>query len=240
MSNDNAVATRRIGIAPELAAGYAGQVSINTAARLVGRIELKNKIISLSERTRLRTMSSTKIKVIGIAGPAHCGKDTAADYLLAHLPHGFNKASFADPIKQMATGLGLTHEQLYGDLKDVVDDTFGCTPRKILQTLGTEWGRERIHPDIWVRAMSLKLQNLPDGGLVMPDVRFENEANFVRQNGVLIHITGRFDNNDSPVEAHISESGLPIRDGDIPVCNNSDLEALYLRLDIALRYANAD
>ena len=180
------------------------------------------------------------IKVIGITGPAHSGKDTAADYLLEHLPFGFSKASFADPIKQMGYALGLTHEQLYGDLKDTHDDNFGATPRKILQTLGTEWGRESIHPDIWVRAMSLKLQNLFDGGFVMPDVRFANEANFVRQNGVLIHITGRFDNGDSQVEAHVSEAGLPVKPGDIPVRNDSDLEAMYLRLDIALRHVNAD
>lgn len=41
---------RTIGMRPELASGYAGQISINTAARYAGRIELKNKIISLSER----------------------------------------------------------------------------------------------------------------------------------------------------------------------------------------------
>lgn len=183
-------------------------------------------------------MSSTKIKVIGIAGPAHCGKDTAADYLLAHLSHGFSKASFAGPIKQMATGLGLTHEQLYGDLKDVVDDAFGCTPRKILQTLGTEWGRERIHPDIWIRAMSLKLQNLPDGGFVMPDVRFENEANFVREHGVLIHITGRFDNGDSQVEQHISEAGIKLEPGDIPIRNDDLIDTFYDYLAETMRLIN--
>ena len=167
-----------------------------------------------------------KIKVLGITGPTHCGKDTAADYLLKHLPHGWTKASFADPIKQMGYALGLTHDQLYGDLKDVVAPAFGCTPRKILQTLGTEWGRELIHPDIWVRAMVFKLQCLSDGGFVMPDVRFENEANFVREHGVLIHITGRFDNGDSQVEQHVSEAGIKLEPGDIPVRNDGSIELL--------------
>lgn len=167
------------------------------------------------------------IKVIGLCGPARSGKDTAADYLLKHLPHGWTKASFADPIKQMARGLGLTHDQLFGDLKDVDAPALGCTPRKILQTLGTEWGRELIHPDIWVRAMVLKLQCLSDGGFVMPDVRFENEAKFVREHGVLIHITGRFDNGDSQVEQHISEAGIKLEPGDIPARNEGSIELFY-------------
>ena len=49
MSNDNTVAARRIGIAPELAAGYGGQVSINTAARHAGRQYIKNVLLNLTE-----------------------------------------------------------------------------------------------------------------------------------------------------------------------------------------------
>ncbi|MCK5127506.1 MAG: deoxynucleotide monophosphate kinase [candidate division Zixibacteria bacterium] len=180
-----------------------------------------------------------KIKVIGITGPAHCGKDTAADYLLKHLPFGFTKASFADPIKEMARGLGLTYGQLYGNLKDVTDPALGCTPRKILQTLGTEWGRELIHPDVWVRAMVIKLQGLENGaGFVMPDVRFENEANFVREHGVLIHITGRFDNGDSQVEQHVSESGVKLEPGDIPIRNDDLIDTFYDYLAETMRLIN--
>lgn len=40
---------RRIGKAPELAAGYTGQVSIATAARRAGRQYLKNVLLNLTE-----------------------------------------------------------------------------------------------------------------------------------------------------------------------------------------------
>ena len=33
---------------------------------------------------------------------------------------------------------GFTKEQVYGDLKDVVDSEWGVTPRKVLQIMGTE------------------------------------------------------------------------------------------------------
>jgi len=172
-------------------------------------------------------------KVIGIAGPAGCGKDTAADHILERLPFGYTKASFADPIKQMARGLGLTHDQLYGNLKDTVDEDLGCTPRKILQTLGTEWGREIIHPNIWVRAMFIKVQNLEQGaGFVMPDVRFANEANFVRQNGKLIHIVGR----TKDVEDHVSENGVEILPEDIVIRNEDLIDTFYDYINEAIKY----
>ena len=83
--------------------------------------------------------------VIGIAGPARCGKDTAADFIIEEHPQ-YVKASFADPLKDMLrVGLGLNAAQLYGNDKEGVDHRYECSPRHIMQTLGTEWGRQLIH-----------------------------------------------------------------------------------------------
>ena len=178
----------------------------------------------------------SQYKVIGIAGPAGCGKDTAADFLLERLPHGYRKLSFADPIKEMArVGLNLSHDQVYGDKKDIVDMRYGCTPRKIMQTLGTEWGREKIHPDVWVKTMK-SLHVLPGyGELVIPDVRFENEANFIREHGKLIHIVGR--NDDKPiVPDHVSERRVKILPEDIIVQNKGNLNEYVAYLSEAIKY----
>ena len=104
-----------------------------------------------------------KHKLIGITGPAQCGKDTVADYLIERL--GYAKASFADPLKKMLeAGLGLNAAQLYGPDKEAIAPRYGCSPRHIMQTLGTEWGRERVHPDIWVRAMVAQMDDEGFGG----------------------------------------------------------------------------
>ena len=121
----------------------------------------------------------------------------------------------------LRVGLGLTEAQLYGSQKDVHDAVYGCSPRKMLQTLGTEWGRELIDGDIWVKAMESHLGKL-GGTFVIPDIRFENEAKFVREYGVMIHIRGRDDNIDET--QHISESGVDIFGQDYIINNNKDLD----------------
>jgi len=158
-----------------------------------------------------------KPKILGIAGPAQIGKDTAADLIIKK--YGFVKASFADPIKEMLMkGLGLTFEQMYGKLKDVVDERYKCTPRHLMQTLGTEWGRKIIDQNLWVRALEDKIANSSDF-YVIPDVRFESEADFVRKYGVLLHITGKSKINSK----HVSESGIYIHDSDAQIHNINSL-----------------
>lgn len=153
-----------------------------------------------------------KYKVIGITGPAHCGKSTAASVIINSMPE-YVESSFAEPIKEMLRyGLGLSKNQLYGNEKETVDPRYGASPRHMMQTLGTEWGRNLIHPDVWVKAMDEHLTAYT----VIPDVRFENEAAFVRERGILIHIGRKrvIDGN------HVSESGVELHDSDIKINNH--------------------
>lgn len=168
-----------------------------------------------------------KYKVIGISGLARAGKDTAADVIMDIFP--YIKASFADPIKDMLMiGLGMTAEQMYGgEIREQVDPRYGCTPRHLMQTLGTEWGREIIDQNIWVNAMKSKLDSV--GNLIIPDVRFESEADFIRKNGILIHIKGR----KSIQSTHKSESGVYSEINDITILNNDTLEAFQSSIEKA-------
>ena len=50
------------------------------------------------------------------------------------------------------------------------------TPRKILQLLGTEAGREVIHPQIWVNALMAEYKL--DDGRVIEDISEENKVNY--------------------------------------------------------------
>ncbi|MER1974148.1 MAG: hypothetical protein ABS880_10320, partial [Psychrobacter alimentarius] len=104
------------------------------------------------------------------------------------------------------------------------DPRFGVTVRYLYQTIGTDWGRDMVHGDIWVKAFA----RLNDGEcLVVPDVRFENEAALVREHGVLIHLTGR-----GGIEGnHVSENPIEFKAGDIVIDNSRDLDWLHAQVD---------
>lgn len=56
------------------------------------------------------------------------------------------------------------------------------SPRRVLQLLGDEWGRQLIHPDIWTMAMRPKLEGLLQQGvrIVVNDARFDNDRTNLR------------------------------------------------------------
>jgi len=169
-------------------------------------------------------------KIIGIAGPARRGKDTAANHII-HLRPAWEKASFADPIKAMLrVGLGLTDAQLHGNLKETYDPFYKRSPRHMMQTLGTEWGRELIGKNIWVNAMDKHLDSL-GGTFLIPDVRFDSEADFVREHGTLIHIIGREHIIDSD---HVSENPVTIHNSDILLNNNRSLVEYLTNIELRL------
>jgi len=172
------------------------------------------------------------MKLIAIAGKARSGKDTVANRLITR--HGFAGYSFAQPLK---TGLqaifGLSQEHVDGSLKEEIVDWIGKSPRQMLQTLGTEWGRNLIHPNIWVMVAQQHYLRLTSTrkfeGMVIPDVRFENEAKWVRDSGgLIIHIS----RSDAPeVAAHSSEDGISIYSEDVILQNDSTVHNLYTRVD---------
>lgn len=150
--------------------------------------------------------------IIGIAGKKRSGKDTAAK-VFERL--GFTHDSFAAPMKRCLESI-LGHELRDEDKEVPMDWLDGITPRKMLQTLGTEWGRCMVHSDLWVRSMMRRAPPM----CVISDVRFENEAAAIRAaGGVIVHIYRRPMMSDS----HISEAGVEFRDGDFIVHNAGTL-----------------
>ena len=163
-----------------------------------------------------------KMKLIGIAGKARSGKDTAAQYLLNILGADWYSASFADPMKEMLNVIGVDT----GDgFKDLPVNQYGVSTRHMLQTLGTEWGRNLIDSNFWVDVFAnMNAYQC----VIVPDVRFENEAELIREFGVLICIEGR-----GGIEGgHISERKLQYDDRDIYIDNRGSLSELYEKLDL--------
>lgn len=165
--------------------------------------------------------------IIGLTGKARSGKDTAAGIILQLIPSA-TKYAFADPLKAgLKAALGLTDEEVYGELKDTVNPLYGKTNREMLQTFGTDWGRDMVHKDVWLLAAQ---RLLPKGIVVISDVRFENEADFIRENGVLIHISRTIRDSIDGIQGHPSEAGISFKQGDVSVENNFTLGILTLKL----------
>lgn len=127
--------------------------------------------------------------IIAFTGLAGAGKSTAAAHLVKR--HGFHRIRFAGPLKAMMAALGCTPEQIDGSEKETPCDLLGGkTPRHAMQTLGTEWGRDLITSDLWIRAWQAAVAKVPAGTpIVIDDCRFPNEAEAVRAaGGILVRI----------------------------------------------------
>lgn len=165
-------------------------------------------------RVPLRSSSLARPPLyIGIAGGKRAGKDTLANGLASALALPCD--SFAAPLRQfVASILGISLRELDSRKEDAIDWLADLTPRHMMQSAGTEWGRDRVHPELWVRSL---FSRLPEGGLV-PDVRFANEAHAIRRRGgVVIRIVRPGQHSG---DLHASEQPLPDELIDIEVCND--------------------
>lgn len=87
--------------------------------------------------------------------------------------------------------------------------------------MGTDFGRDMLHPELWLRLLAADIERMTANGItpVITDVRFENEAAFVRNlGGTLIHVVNP--ETVSRTDAHASENGVAFVDGDILFTND--------------------
>lgn len=133
----------------------------------------------------------------GVTGLARSGKDHAADYLARHMT--LHKYAFAEPLKTMLKSVFGDHFH-EGDRSGICPET--CKSyRVMMQTLGTEWGRELMNPQVWVNLVARRWKEVEAGehkawvnsstcfdaqGMVLSDVRFDSEAEWIQLNGGVI------------------------------------------------------
>jgi hypothetical protein len=168
-------------------------------------------------------------KLIGIAGPARVGKDTVAQYVCSNMM--YLHYWFAKPLKESARHMfGLSDAQLYGDLKEVKDKRWKKSPRKILQLLGTEVARDMFHKNLWIMRAEQAFIHCNRRGMVISDVRYENEAAWIRKmGGVIVHVKRP---NAPKVRKHVSEAGIKLRSNDIVLNNVGTIQQLQKEIGI--------
>ena len=119
---------------------------------------------------------------IALIGKKYSGKDTVAKYLIEN--YGYTRLAFADPIKDICKNVfNMNEEQLNGSLKEEIDKFWNISPRQLMQFIGTEMFRDQLNKNIWIkileRKMNIILKNNPNAKIVITDLRFINEEEFV-------------------------------------------------------------
>lgn len=188
------------------------------------------------------------MKLLAIAGKAGSGKDTLAHYIKNILPpSSVRTAAFADPIKDgLCAMFGLDRNVLEDrELKEKPIAGIGKSPRELMQSLGTAWGRERVAEDLWVRRMEQfansveydfahcpHIRHSDDALLIITDVRMDNEAQWVREHGgKLVHLHRA---SAGAVAAHSSEAGVTFKPGDLAFDNSGGMSALARFSSVAI------
>ena len=167
-------------------------------------------------------MAHFKKPIIAFTGLAQSGKTTAAN---AFVSIGYDRMSFAEPIKAM-----VQHLTPCSDKNARPPSLCGKTLREVYQTLGTDWGRKMVGDDIWILAGRARLEMLLGDvesdiikGIVIDDIRFDNEAELIRNmGGLVIEITRSI----VPQMEHASEAGIARELIDYSFANEGDISTL--------------
>lgn len=171
---------------------------------------------------------------IGLTGFKGSGKDTAAQVLI---DRGYMRVAFADPLRQMALAIDpvISSSPHRPDpnvrLSELVEnmgwDRAKQHPevRRILMRLGTEAVRGVLGEDIWVDTAD-RLHGHVER-VVFTDVRFDNEATYIRRNGGIVV---RIERPGKDGAAHASEQGISFQYVDAVVKNDGDVKQMHATL----------
>lgn len=160
--------------------------------------------------------------LIGLAAKAQSGKSTVARFLA---DFDYTELSFAEPIRKFVAELvGVSREDLEKpEIKETVIPWVGQSPRQMMQTLGTQWGRELVREDFWIRRAMTAVERV--NRAVISDVRFDNEAQAIRDaGGVVVHLVRP---DALVVAAHASEQGVTRDPRDYVIVNDGTLGELF-------------
>lgn len=162
--------------------------------------------------------------IIGFNGKMGVGKSTAIRFLEDYYPNStVHVVKFAQPLYDM-------QEYIYRRITPVYrrGPTF-IKDRKLLQWLGTDWGRDTIMQNLWVEIWKDEVRQIqkenPNAVIVCDDVRFDNEGETVKAMGGYVVAIVRNDNAKHAdggvgIVGHASEGGIDKKYLDFIVENN--------------------
>lgn len=163
-------------------------------------------------------------RLIGLSGYATAGKDSVAEVLIRL--YGHKRVAFADKLKSFVREVNpyvafpTSDKVRAAELVDSLGDTEAKKHdeyRRVLQVIGTTV-REYFGRDTWVDAA---LNQTSDDYVVVTDVRFQNEAQRIKDlGGIMLRVQRP---GVGPANDHISEHDLDGFKFDGYVINDGDL-----------------
>jgi hypothetical protein len=121
------------------------------------------------------------MKIIGIAGPPESGKDTIADLIA---DKGYYKSSFAKALREIVYSIYNLDKSYMGnrnyESKSLIN---GKSIKQVLAHIGTE-GFRTIDPNTWIDCLDREIINIDK--VVISDVRFPNEVDYIKNKGGLL------------------------------------------------------
>ncbi|MCY0946801.1 hypothetical protein [Streptomyces antarcticus] len=202
-------------------------------------VELLDQIL---EPAGTAESSSEPVPLVGLAGAARSGKDTAAEALLSS---GWQRKAFAGKVKDMLYALDpVMAEKEYAEgvtsLRYEVDGYGWETTKEVypevrpyLQRLGTEGGRAVLGENVWVDALLRDRETW--GPTVITDVRFPNEADAIRAHGGLVLLVERPGQEPITHAGHTSENALAGYAFDGVIRNDGTVWDLYASVREAIK-----
>ncbi len=185
--------------------------------------------------------------IIAISGKIGSGKSTVGDIFEKQ---GFQLDSFAKSVKDICSILfGYDRNKIEGSTPDdrlwreKVDKNHtnligkNFTPRDAMVLVGTQFGRNMIHQNIWIETLFNRYDKNTD--LLITDLRFPNEYEEIKKRGGIVirinrpnltKLTNLNSSNSSNSSNHISECALDNYNFDYVINNNTTLYDLEIKV----------
>jgi len=169
--------------------------------------------------------------IIGITGKKKSGKDEVCKCLFDIYKNKVQRIGFADALKEeVSKGCGVPVEYI-----ELHKDVF----RSALQWWGTDFRRNLFRTDYWIIELKKRVKQCPAELIVIPDVRFVNEAKaLVEELGATIIKVVR-PNASSTIDMHQSETEMDEIQYDVIINNDKSLKELRSKTVEAIKQLNS-
>jgi hypothetical protein len=151
--------------------------------------------------------------IIGISGKMCSGKNYTSKYIKNEFPDKkFKIKNFGYDVKKITSYLtGVNMKTILSrKAKQIYLPEWNMTIGEMFQKIGTDCLRDKLHQDVWI--LSLFSKYTADQNWIISDVRFINEADYIKKlGGIIIRLNGdpmnmvKYETRDIN---HISETEL--------------------------------